>query len=131
MAFGSRFQEFIAPESFRKGFQGAESFREKNSRFPKYGILFAVPRVESRGSFLNVSWPRHGSKSFRIGCPGSFSERRAESRKLFASKTVPAVPGSPFSVGASAHPVFKIAVLFTAAAMGAVARVQTWFPHVV
>ena len=49
---------------------------------------------------------------------------RAKSRGLFASKTVPAVPGSPFSVGASAHSVFEIAVPSTAAAVDPGARVQ-------
>ena len=78
-------------------------------------------------SFLNVSWPGHGSKGFRIGCPGSFPKRRAESRKLLASKTAPAVSGLPFPMGASAHSVFENAALSVAAAVGAVAHAQGSF----
>ena len=74
-------------------------------------------------------------KSFRTEPPSLFPQRRsvtngfrAKPWRLFASKTVPAVSGSPFSVGASAHSIFKIAALSMTAAMGAGAHVQELFP---
>ena len=59
-----------------ESFPRARKLLKKISGFLNAAFCFAVPWIGSRGSFLNVSWPCHGSKSFQAYCPSSLLERR-------------------------------------------------------
>ena len=83
MALGPRGVRWLPDAScimvMPRKFPECKKFSKGNFRFPKCGTLFAVPWIESRGSFLNASWPCHGSKSFQVYCPSSFPELRTYS----------------------------------------------------
>ena len=88
----------------------AQEIVQESFRFPKCGVLFAVPRMKSCGGSLNMPWPCHGLKGFQL------------------RKRSPLYQVARFRWESGPTLYFKIAALPVAAAMGVGAHVQSLFP---